>query len=67
VLNQSDSNGFQNEDLFWLMLISTTVSKMVWEFGRRKNLEECNKITQEIISFSREHKFRSKWNLPQKY
>jgi nitrogen-specific signal transduction histidine kinase len=57
VLNKSDSNGFQNEDLSWLMLISTTVSKIISDFGRRKNLEEYNKITQEIISLGAEHKF----------
>lgn len=56
VLNKSDQSGFQAEDLYWLMMIRTTVSNMVSDFGKRKELEEFNKITKQIISLEAERR-----------
>lgn len=57
VLNKSDESGFQTEDLYWLMLIGTTVANLISDFGRRKKVDVYNNITKKIISLEAEHKF----------
>jgi nitrogen-specific signal transduction histidine kinase len=50
VLNKLDASGFTDNDLYILMLISSTLGNLLSNFTSLRRLEQINQITEEIIS-----------------
>jgi signal transduction histidine kinase len=49
VLNKQDSEGFSQEDVYWLMIIGTNVANFIVNFRKKKRLRAYQKVTQILV------------------